>query len=66
MKTFSEFSLSSVLNHNLAKHSFVEPTPVQSEAIPPALAGSDVVATFRFTHVGALGIGGGTAKRLWK
>src|SRR5258706_10077061 len=45
MKTFSEFSLSSVLNHNLAKHRFVEPTPVQSEAIPPALAGSDVVAT---------------------
>jgi ATP-dependent RNA helicase RhlE len=45
MKTFSEFSLSSVLNHNLAKHSFVEPTPVQCEAIPPALAGRDVVAT---------------------
>src|SRR5579862_3485594 len=45
MKTFSEFSLSSVLNHNLAKHNFVQPTPVQCEAIPPALAGSDVVAT---------------------
>ena len=45
MKTFSEFSLSSVLNHNLAKHGFVQPTPVQCEAIPPALAGSDVVAT---------------------
>jgi ATP-dependent RNA helicase RhlE len=45
MKTFTEFSLSSVLNHNLAKHNFVQPTPVQCEAIPPALAGSDVVAT---------------------
>lgn len=27
------------------KHGFVEPTPVQSEAIPPALAGRDIVAT---------------------
>ena len=27
------------------KHGFVQPTPVQSEAIPPALAGRDVVAT---------------------
>jgi ATP-dependent RNA helicase RhlE len=27
------------------KHGFVQPTPVQSEAIPPALAGRDLVAT---------------------
>src|SRR3982074_2576923 len=45
MKTFSELSLSPVLQRNLAKHGLVEPLPVQSEAIPPALAGSDVVAT---------------------
>jgi len=45
MKTFGELSLSPILNSNLVKHSFVEPTPVQSQAIPPALAGHDVVAT---------------------
>src|ERR1700720_3349899 len=45
MKTFSEFPLSPVLQANLAQHGFVEPTPVQAQAVPPALAGSDVVAT---------------------
>ncbi len=45
MKTFTELSLSPVLKSNLLKHNFVEPTPVQSQAIPPALAGHDVVAT---------------------
>jgi ATP-dependent RNA helicase RhlE len=45
MKTFSELSLSPVLQTNLARNGFVTPTPVQSQAIPPALAGQDVVAT---------------------
>jgi ATP-dependent RNA helicase RhlE len=45
MKTFSEFPVSAVLQANLAQNSFVTPTPVQSEAIPPALDGRDVVAT---------------------
>jgi ATP-dependent RNA helicase RhlE len=45
MKNFSELSLCSVLQSNLAKHAFVQPTPVQAQAIPPALAGRDVVAT---------------------
>src|SRR5437867_5206902 len=45
MYTFSEFSLSPVLKTNLARHGFVKPTAVQSQAIPPALAGHDVVAT---------------------
>src|SRR6266852_1140885 len=45
MKTFTELSLSPILKSNLLKHSFVEPTAVQSQAIPPALAGHDVVAT---------------------
>ena len=45
MKTFSELSLSSVLTGNLVKHGFVEPTPVQSQSIPAALAGRDIVAT---------------------
>ncbi len=45
MNKFSELSLSLVLGNNLAKYGFVEPTPVQAAAIPPALAGQDVVAT---------------------
>ena len=45
MNTFSELNLSPVLKANLAKNLFVEPTAVQSESIPPALAGSDIVAT---------------------
>jgi ATP-dependent RNA helicase RhlE len=45
MKTFSELPLSPALRTNLARQNFVQPTPVQSEAIPPALAGRDVIAT---------------------
>src|SRR2546426_10724063 len=45
MNTFSELSLSSVLKTNLARHGFVKPMAVQSQATPPALAGHDVVAT---------------------
>src|SRR3954454_12687945 len=45
MKTFTELNLSPVLQGNLAKQGFVQPTPVQAESIPPALAGRDVIAT---------------------
>ena len=45
MNTFSELPLCTLLQNNLIKHGFVQPTLVQSEAIPPALAGRDVVAT---------------------
>src|ERR1700737_499985 len=45
MNTFSELVLSPLSKHNLARNGFVEPTPVQAQAIPPALAGRDVVAT---------------------
>ena len=45
MKNFSELPLSALLKSNLAKHGFVEPTPVQAQAIEPALAGKDIVAT---------------------
>jgi ATP-dependent RNA helicase RhlE len=45
MNNFSELSLSPILKNNLAANGFVNPTPVQAEAIPAALAGSDVVAT---------------------
>jgi ATP-dependent RNA helicase RhlE len=45
MTQFSDLHLSPVLQENLAKHGFVTPTPVQAQAIPPALAGRDLVAT---------------------
>jgi ATP-dependent RNA helicase RhlE len=45
MNTFSEISLSPVLQTNLARHGFVQPTAVQSKTISPALSGHDVVAT---------------------
>src|SRR3954470_6677104 len=45
MNTFSELSLSPVLKSNLTRQGFLEPMPVQAQAIPSALAGHDVVAT---------------------
>jgi ATP-dependent RNA helicase RhlE len=45
MKNFSELTLTPCLHQNLARNLFVEPTPVQAKSIPPALTGSDVVAT---------------------
>jgi ATP-dependent RNA helicase RhlE len=45
MKTFNEFPLSPVLQANLTRSGFTEPTPVQSQSIGPALAGHDLVAT---------------------
>jgi ATP-dependent RNA helicase RhlE len=45
MKNFSELSLSALLKSNLARNGFTEPTPVQAQAIEPALAGKDLVAT---------------------
>jgi len=45
MKSFSESSLSALLQSNLSKHGFKVPTPVQAQAIEPALAGCDLVAT---------------------
>src|SRR5436305_12701083 len=45
MNQFSELSLSKSIHQNLANNSFIEPTPVQAQAIPSALSGADVVAT---------------------
>ncbi len=45
MSKFTELPLSAVLQANLSRHGFKEATPVQSQAIPPALLGRDVVAT---------------------
>jgi ATP-dependent RNA helicase RhlE len=45
MKNFSELTLHPSLHANLGRNLFVQPTPVQAQAIPPALTGVDVVAT---------------------
>jgi ATP-dependent RNA helicase RhlE len=45
MNNFKNFPLSALLQSNLATNNFTEPTPVQSAAIEPALAGKDIVAT---------------------
>jgi len=45
MKNFSELTLSAPLKSNLTKLGYLEPTPVQAQAIEPALAGRDVVST---------------------
>ncbi len=42
---FSQFSLSKSLLARLDANQFKTPTPVQAEAIPPALEGRDVLAT---------------------
>lgn len=43
--TFNDFDLSDSLKNRLAAAKFVTPTPVQAQAIPPALEGLDVLAT---------------------
>ena len=45
MNQFSELSLSATIHSNLVRNSFSQPTPVQAQSLPPALEGSDVVAT---------------------
>src|SRR5262249_23236137 len=42
---FSEFHLSPALMSRINSNNFVTPTPVQAQAIPPALEGRDVLAT---------------------
>jgi ATP-dependent RNA helicase RhlE len=45
MTKFSELPLSAALQQKLAALKFLTPTPVQAQAIPPALEGKDLVAT---------------------
>lgn len=45
MTSFTEFSLDAALQQKLAELKFVIPTPVQEQAIPPALEGKDLVVT---------------------
>ncbi|MFP5275718.1 MAG: DEAD/DEAH box helicase [Acidobacteriota bacterium] len=45
MKLFSELPLSPAMQRQLAQANFIQPTPVQAAALPPALEGRDVLAT---------------------
>jgi len=45
MTTFSELPLSSALQRKLAAAQFINLTPIQERAIPPALEGRDVIGT---------------------
>jgi len=45
MSTFSELPLSSALQRKLAAAEFINLTPIQERAIPPALEGRDVIGT---------------------
>src|SRR6516164_6200786 len=45
MTTFSELPLSSALQRRVAAAQFIDLTPIQERAIPPALEGRDVIGT---------------------
>ena len=45
MSIFNEMPLQAQLQQALAANDFVNPTPVQSQSIPPALEGKDMIAT---------------------
>lgn len=45
LKLFSELPLSPSMQRQLAAANFIQPTPVQAAALPPALEGRDVLAT---------------------
>ena len=45
MESFQELSLPVFLGHTLKQMNFTKPTPVQAQAIPPALEGKDIIAS---------------------
>ena len=45
MKSFSELNLPEVLAASLARMDFTTPTPIQAQAIPPGLNGSDILGS---------------------
>ena len=45
MTTFTELPLSSALQKKLAAAQFINLTPIQEGAVPPALEGRDVIGT---------------------
>jgi len=45
MENFSELNLNESLKHSIARMHFKIPTPIQVQAIPPALLGKDILGT---------------------
>ena len=45
MENFLELNLNESLRHSIARMHFKVPTPIQSEAIPHALNGKDILGT---------------------
>ncbi|HEV2114237.1 MAG TPA: DEAD/DEAH box helicase [Terriglobales bacterium] len=45
MTLFTELPIRAYLQERLSANQFINPTPVQEAALPPALAGSDILAT---------------------
>ena len=45
MKSFSELNLNQTLKHSIERMHFRVPTPIQVQAIPPALLGKDVLGS---------------------
>lgn len=43
--SFDQFNLDSRINTSVQRAGFINPTPIQSSAIPPAMAGHDLIAT---------------------
>ncbi|MGM0769548.1 MAG: ATP-dependent RNA helicase DbpA [Pseudomonadota bacterium] len=44
MSSFNQLGLSQAMVSNLAQLGFKQPTPIQAQALPPALAGKDIIA----------------------
>ncbi len=45
MENFSELNLNESLKHSIVRMHFIIPTPIQAQAIPPALLGKDILGT---------------------
>lgn len=45
MNSFEDFGLSKALNKSLSKMGYTKPTPIQSQAIPLALQGHDILGS---------------------
>src|SRR3989338_6039605 len=45
IKTFTELPINTLMKKNLSDANFITPTPIQAEALKPALAGRDILGT---------------------
>ncbi len=51
MKNFSELNLNPSLMQSITRMHFKIPTPIQAQAIPPALIGKDVLVQHKLVRV---------------